>query len=138
MRALNYRMTRLALLTVLVTAFMGAGIAYGEGTVQVSKKKGLGSYLADAKGMTLYIFKQDSPGKSACAGSCVERWPLFHSEKVTAPAGLKSSDFGTITRDDGKKQTTYKGMPLYYFFKDAKPGDTNGQGLGDVWYVATP
>jgi predicted lipoprotein with Yx(FWY)xxD motif len=138
MRAWNYRTARTALLAVVVTAFIGASIAYSEGTVQVAKKQGIGSYLADAKGMTLYIFKRDSPGKSACAGPCVEKWPLFHSEKVTAPVGLKAADFGTITRDDGKKQTTYKGMPLYYFFKDTQRGDTKGQGVGDLWYVATP
>jgi predicted lipoprotein with Yx(FWY)xxD motif len=26
-------------------------------------------------------------------------------------------------------------MPLYYYIKDAKPGDTIGQGVGSVWYV---
>ncbi|MCB2034067.1 MAG: ATP-binding protein, partial [Ottowia sp.] len=32
-----------------------------------------------------------------------------------------------------------KGMPLYYFAKDAKPGDKMGNGLlGGAWKVATP
>ena len=44
----------------------------------------------------------------------------------------------TITRADGKKQTTYKGLPLYYFSKDVKPGDTTGQGFKDLWSVAKP
>jgi predicted lipoprotein with Yx(FWY)xxD motif len=29
-------------------------------------------------------------------------------------------------------------MPLYYFIKDAKPGDTMGQGVKDAWSVAIP
>jgi hypothetical protein len=32
---------------------------------------------------------------------------------------------------------THGGKPLYYFAGDAKPGDTNGQGVG-VWYAVTP
>jgi predicted lipoprotein with Yx(FWY)xxD motif len=107
-------------------------------TVEVKTKEGIGKYLTDEKGMTLYTFKKDGPGKSACAGPCVEKWPLFSEEKVTVPEGLAAADFGVITREDGKKQTTYKGMPLYYFFKDAKAGDAAGQGVNNVWFVVTP
>lgn len=105
--------------------------------VKVAKGKD-GSYLTDAKGMALYTFKKDTPGKSACAGDCVTRWPLYHQEKVGVTGDLKASDFATITREDGKKQTTYKGMPLYYFADDKAPGDTKGQGAKDVWYLAKP
>ena len=37
--------------------------------------------------------------------------------------------------DDGSEQATYNGWPLYYFAQDSAPGDVNGQGVGDVWYV---
>ena len=37
---------------------------------------------------------------------------------VAPKDGLKAGDFGSITRADGKKQTTYKGLPLYYFAGD--------------------
>jgi predicted lipoprotein with Yx(FWY)xxD motif len=106
--------------------------------VKVSKKDKIGSYLTDTKGMTLYEFKKDSPGKSACAGDCVAKWPLYYQEHAAGAEGVKASDLGTITREDGKKQTTYKGMPLYYFAGDKSPGDTNGQGVKDVWFVAAP
>ena len=49
-----------------------------------------------------------------------------------------AADFGTITREDGQKQTTYKGMPLYYFAGDKAAGEVKGQGVKDVWYVAAP
>ena len=34
-----------------------------------------------------------------------------------------------------KKMWAYKGMPLYYWVKDDKPGDTTGDGVGGVWHV---
>jgi predicted lipoprotein with Yx(FWY)xxD motif len=101
-------------------------------------KDGVGSYLADAKGMTLYWFKKDSPGKSACAGPCVERWPIYYRDAVAAGEGTKPEDFGTITREDGKKQTTFRGYPLYYWAGDKAKGDTTGQGVNNVWYVIDP
>ncbi len=122
---------------VLAVAFAGAAYA-DHHAVKISQKEGIGKYLTDAKGMTLYLFKKDSPGKSMCSGPCVEKWPIYHRETVAAPAGAMAADFGTITREDGKKQTTYKGWPLYYFAGDKGPGDTAGQGAGGVWYVVNP
>lgn len=122
----------------LAALLVAAGAHAQSDQVKVASKKDVGSYLTDAKGMTLYVFKKDSPGKSACAGPCVEKWPLFFSEKVTPSGGPKASDFATITREDGKKQTTYKGWPLYYFAGDKAPSETTGQGFKDVWTVAAP
>jgi predicted lipoprotein with Yx(FWY)xxD motif len=107
-------------------------------TVKVAKNDKIGSYLTDAKGMAIYTFKKDTAGKSACAGDCVQKWPLYYREKVGVSGDLKADDFGTITRDDGKKQTTYKGMPLYYFSGDKAAGETSGQGFRDLWTVASP
>lgn len=45
---------------------------------------------------------------------------------------------GVISRADGTSQITYNGWPLYYWVKDAKPGDTTGQNVGNVWFVADP
>lgn len=106
--------------------------------VKLASKEKVGSYLTDAKGMALYVFKKDAPGKSACAGECVARWPLYYRESVGAGGSLKASDFASITREDGQKQTTYKGMPLYYFAGDKAAADTNGQGVKEVWFVAAP
>ncbi len=107
-------------------------------TVKEAKNDKIGTYLTDAKGMTLYVFKKDSPGKSACMGECVTKWPPYHREKVGVTGGLKAADFGAIQREDGKEQTTYKGAPLYYFAGDKKPGETNGQGVKEDWFAATP
>ena len=97
-----------------------------------------GKYLTGAGGMTLYIFKKDSAGKSACDGDCAVKWPpLIVTGAATAGAGV-SGALTTITRSDGSKQVAYDGQPLYYFANDAAPGDTNGQGAGDVWFIAGP
>jgi predicted lipoprotein with Yx(FWY)xxD motif len=92
--------------------------------------------LTGPNGMTLYTFDRDTAGsgKSVCNGPCATNWPpLFAAE------GAKDrGDYSVITRDDGKKQVAYKGKPLYYWVKDAKPGDKTGQGVNGVWQVAKP
>lgn len=135
MRALNILIK--TVMSGVVASLMLVSLA-AAATVEVKAKDGIGNYLTDEKGMTLYLFKKDTPGKSACAGPCVDKWPIFAAEVATVAEGLIAADFAVITRDDGKKQTTYKGLPLYYFFKDVKPGDTAGQGFNTVWYVVAP
>jgi len=126
-----------AMYAVLTLALAGTALADNH-AIKVSEKDGVGKFFTDSKGMTLYIFKKDFPGKSVCAGPCVEKWPLYFREKLSVPEGVKAGDFGTITREDGKRQTTYKRWPLYYFAGDKAPGDVLGQGLGNVWYVVNP
>ena len=126
----------LASLAVIAVLF-GAGAARAD-VIKVSKKAKVGSYLTDSKGMTLYTFKKDTAGKSDCTGECLEKWPAYHDAKIQVGGKLSAKEFGTITREDGKEQTTFKGKPLYYFAGDKKPGDTNGQGVRDLWVVAKP
>jgi predicted lipoprotein with Yx(FWY)xxD motif len=133
------RIQRIASLAVTAVLLLAAGPALANHhAVKVAKKEGVGSYLADAKGRTLYTFKNDMPGMSHCEGACVENWPVYFAEKVEAKEGVSAKEFATITRADGKKQTTYKGMPLYYFAGDKAAGDVNGQGKKDAWYAAAP
>lgn len=115
--------------------------AYSDAATLTSKTKdGLGSYLTDDTGLTLYLFKKDLPGKSACGATngCITKWPVYLADGVTPNTGIDPADVGIITRDDGVKQSTYKGQPLYYFFKDKAPGDTTGQGVNNVWYIVAP
>ena len=132
------RIVPAGLVAVFVVLAMGGGALAMDHAVKKTTKEGVGSYLTDAKGMTLYWFKKDSPGKSACAGPCVEKWPIYFRDSVAAGEGTKPEDFGTITREDGKKQTTFRGDPLYYWVGDKAAGDTAGQGLNNVWYVIDP
>jgi len=106
--------------------------------VKLAEKAGIGQYLTDSDGMALYWFKKDSPGQSACTAGCVDNWPLFFREKVAPPAGIDANEFESITREDGAKQTLFRGYPLYYFKGDAAMGDTKGNDKMGIWYVVDP
>ena len=69
-----------ATLAVLLIGLLLVGIAVAEEAigVKVMKKLGVGNYLTDGNGMTLYTFKNDKAGKSACTGDCLTQWPVFY------------------------------------------------------------
>jgi predicted lipoprotein with Yx(FWY)xxD motif len=107
-----------------------------EYTVMIHTTPALGAFLTDTSGKTLYFFSKDTTGTSACTGTCLAKWPAFDAGNVVAPSVLKVSDFGTVTRADGVKQSSYLGRPLYYFSGDTAPGSTTGQGFINSWSVA--
>jgi len=91
--------------------------------------------LHDAKGMTLYTFAKDAPGVSNCNDNCAKNWPPLMAAADAMPVG----DWTIVTRADGTRQWAYKGMPLYGWIKDAKPGDMTGNGVGNgAWKTAVP
>lgn len=99
----------------------------------------LGTVLTGENGRTLYTFGADADGNANCGGNCATNWPAFYKETPTFSTSLAASDFTTVTRPDGTKQTAYKGWPLYYYKNDAKAGDVTGEGVGNgVWVVAKP
>ena len=106
--------------------------------VKIMEKETVGKYLADAYGMSLYRFTKDEQNNSHCIEGCAVNWPPFHADSAEVEEGLEPGDFAVITRTDSRQQTTYQGMPLYYFKNDKFPGDTFGDGIGDVWYLVTP
>jgi predicted lipoprotein with Yx(FWY)xxD motif len=96
----------------------------------------LGFVLADAQGNTLYMFANDGPDTPTCIDSCASTWPAFAAAgaQVVAGEGLDGSLFTIVDGGNGA-QVSYNGHPLYYYSGDATPGDTNGQGVGGVWFV---
>ncbi len=111
----------------------GEGAA-GEEAGLALATSGFGDVLVDAAGNIVYLFTPDGQGDSTCYDQCADNWP-FVAEASGVGAGLDASLLGTTTRTNGDVQATYNGWPLYYFGGDAAPGDTNGQGVGDVWWV---
>lgn len=99
-----------------------------------------GDYLVGPGGFTLYIFTEDEPDESYCFEECLVNWPILSvpdGMQPTAGAGITGQP-GAIDRPEGGRQVTNAGWPLYYFKGDMQPGDMNGQGLRDVWFVAVP
>ncbi len=97
-----------------------------------------GQILTDSEGNTLYFFTPDAQGNSTCVDGCLNNWPVFYAENLILPEGLNPDDFDSIDRGEGVMQSTYKGWPLYYFANDNAPGDVNGEGLINKWFVAKP
>jgi predicted lipoprotein with Yx(FWY)xxD motif len=96
----------------------------------------VGTILTGPDGRTLYGFTNDSEARSTCYGACAEAWPpVLVSDDWTVGPELDSGVFSTITRDDGTQQLVAGKWPLYAYSGDAAPGDINGQGSGDVWFV---
>ena len=93
-----------------------------------------GGVLTTLQGMTLYTFKRDEGGRVMCNHDCVKFWP-----PLVATAGAKTTgDFTLYPRSAKVKQWVYKGQPLYTSVLDTKPGDTNGDGKNESFYVARP
>jgi predicted lipoprotein with Yx(FWY)xxD motif len=109
-------------------------------SVQAASAGALGTILVDASGMTLYRYMPESNGKVACTGGCAAAWPPLLRTGTAAPVLAKRipGSVGTVTRPDRAVQVTYDGIPLYHFVGDAKRGATNGQGIGNVWFVVKP
>ncbi|MPZ86892.1 MAG: hypothetical protein GEU81_02245 [Nitriliruptorales bacterium] len=98
----------------------------------------LGEILVDSQGNTAYLFTNDQQdGESACTDECAANWPAVEGD-LSADEGVDQELIGSIVRDDGTTQATYNDWPLYYFIGDEAPGDVNGQGVNDVWYVVAP
>tara|TARA_R110001632_G_scaffold231685_1_gene370716 strand:+ start:7551 stop:8411 length:861 start_codon:yes stop_codon:yes gene_type:complete len=106
--------------------------------VEISSDATLGTVLVDGNGNSLYFFAKDTKETSQCIDGCLDTWPVFYDVNIQVGTGLDINDFNTITRVDGTKQTTYKNWPLYYFVNDSNAGETNGDGVGGVWFIAKP
>jgi predicted lipoprotein with Yx(FWY)xxD motif len=102
----------------------------------------LGSVLTDGKGITVYLFENDTGTTSTCYGPCAKAWPpVLTASRPVATGGARSSLLGTTKRANGKLQVTYAGHPLYYFSASTKPGQVNGQGIngfGAHWDAVRP
>jgi predicted lipoprotein with Yx(FWY)xxD motif len=126
------------LAAIILPTVCAKGQTVGTVDVKIMEKETVGKYLADGKGVTLYQYARDGKDSSNCIEGCAINWPPFHTDPAAVGKGLEKEDFAVITRSDGRKQTTYKGMPLYYFKNDKYPGDTFGQGIGNVWFLVIP
>ncbi|MFD9686525.1 hypothetical protein ACFY2K_24010 [Kitasatospora sp. NPDC001309] len=109
-------------------------------TLRTADDPKLGTVVTDSAGFTLYRFDQDqsNPSDSYCNGNCATLWPPEHANGDITAKGIDSKLVGSFTRDDGTKQVTVNGWPVYRYSPDAKPGDTKGEGVAGQWFAVTP
>jgi predicted lipoprotein with Yx(FWY)xxD motif len=119
--------------------------------IKLQTHASLGSIITDKDGRTLYYFVNDGPSQNNCPGGCALTWPVFNVENLNAlqvGGGLSFTDFASITlANNGGKQITYKGRPLYYYAPmvggvntieaAGAVGGDNYNSVG-VWFVAKP
>jgi predicted lipoprotein with Yx(FWY)xxD motif len=143
----------------------------GLATVSAASTTSYGSVLVvgsgDYAGCSLYMLTSDrlqalNGAPFACSDNVnalnmpcdSDLWPaLLTKGAPIAGPGVNPRLLGTVTRTDldfltgglSVKQVTYNGYPLYRFFLDKAPGDTQGANLDDpvtsppgVWYLLDP
>jgi predicted lipoprotein with Yx(FWY)xxD motif len=106
-------------------------------SIMVTVNAQYGQILTDMDGYTLYYLAEDTPGAetSACTQKCLDSWSPFNVITIQVSPPLQADDFNIFPRADGIKQVTYQGWPLYHYYGDQEPGDTNGNDVNGTWYV---
>ena len=105
-----------------------------------------GYILTNRDKQSMYFFAEDVKGNSNCNGGCADVWPpviidfLYNLEYSSL---LNGNYFDTVVREDGRKQLTYKGWPLYYHSPNGdgqleERKEVLGDGKGGVFHVAKP
>jgi predicted lipoprotein with Yx(FWY)xxD motif len=114
-------------------------------SIELRNDSEFGNILVNQSDVALYFFASDVNGNSNCSGGCADAWPpmLGTLDELSIGANLNEDYFGTITREDGETQITYKGWPLYYFSPASDgtleaPATVTGDGRGNAFFVAKP
>jgi predicted lipoprotein with Yx(FWY)xxD motif len=75
--------------------------------------------ITNERHRTIYTSDADvEPNKSACTGECAKTWLPLVADADAKPSGF----WNVITRDDGTKQWTRHGKPLYTKAPRSKAG----------------
>ncbi|MET9494701.1 SCO0930 family lipoprotein [Streptomyces sp. NPDC006552] len=114
--------------------------AKAAGRLAVRDSAKLGKVLTDSAGFTLYRFDKDTaqPPASHCDAACLKAWPAVPAGGAQAAPGVDPALLDEVSADDGTKQLTIDGWPMYRYAGDTSPGDAEGQGVGGTWHAAAP
>lgn len=102
---------------------------------------GFGPALTDRDGFTLYLFTEDStaPSVSTCDGECARTWPpVLAGAGEPELSGVDPALVGEVAREDGTRQLTVGGWPVYRYAEDTAPAQTTGHGVDGTWFVIEP
>ncbi|HCS63931.1 MAG TPA: hypothetical protein DIW64_07490 [Cellvibrio sp.] len=86
----------------------------------------------ERNGFTLYTFDNDTTGVSNCSDVCLTNWPAL----IAHAGAVASAPYSLVQRASGEMQWALNGMPLYFFAGDTQAGQTNGEAIGNNWFVA--
>jgi predicted lipoprotein with Yx(FWY)xxD motif len=129
-------------LIALVGASAAVAATQSAVTVKAAKNTTLNtSIVVNPTGWTLYHLTSEKGKKFVCNGACATIWPpltVAKGAKPVAGPGITKSKLGTIKRPDGRIQVTYAGMTLYRYSADSKAGQTNGEGIQNIWFAISP
>ena len=114
----------------------------GSTTTVSTGTSSLGTVLVNAQGMTLYYFLPEKGASvGACNAGCLSTWPpVVVTGTPTAASGVTGT-LGTVSITLNGSQVleaTYNSWPLHTYAGDTAAGQTSGQGLDNVWFVAMP
>jgi predicted lipoprotein with Yx(FWY)xxD motif len=100
----------------------------------------MGRVVTDEDGWLLYRSDNDSadPPASNCVDECARVWPPAYTDGNAVASGVDAALVGTITREDGTRQLTIDGWPVYRYAGDRRPGQWKGQAVNGVWFVVAP
>ncbi|MGE3538762.1 MAG: hypothetical protein AB7N91_15190 [Candidatus Tectimicrobiota bacterium] len=139
-----------------ILLFVVSGLLWGWSVAPVAAQASLivaqsdqyGTYLTDSVGRAVYLFTADRQGAgelqaaSRCTDACAQAWPpLTTTGQPQAGPQAQAALLGTIQRQEGTRQVTYNGWPLYYFAQDqpqSQPGGQEKKGFGGAWYLVQP
>jgi len=130
----------LALVAAFIAARSGSASGMSRQLVRTANNPTLHEkVLVNRKGLTLYSLSAEKRGRFICTDMvCLSVWTPLVVPKGTTPTGVPR--LSTVKRPDGRLQVAYRGLPLYSFKSDQKPGDAKGNGFKDVgvWHPASP
>jgi len=133
---------KLAALVILLLAVGQAAAAGGAASTVTAGRSTYGVVLFDGHGKALYAFTRDRRGQSTCSGACAAAWPPYVvGDGPRAGVGARRTLLGTTRRQDGRRQLTYAGRPLYYYVGDLRRGQILCQNVfefGGRWLVIRP
>jgi predicted lipoprotein with Yx(FWY)xxD motif len=117
----------------------GEGTPVPSASLSIGFTEELGPFLTDPEGKTLYLFTNDTePGETTCYDDCAVNWPPMPAgDAMLLPPGIQGT-LSAVDRTDGTTMLAYNDIPLYYYIADEAAGDTNGQDVGEVWYIVPP
>ncbi|GAB3019628.1 hypothetical protein [Bowmanella dokdonensis] len=114
----------------------GLSSQVANGTVRTLSLSGdaLETVRQEKDGFSLYLFDNDPIATSTCTSeSCMGNWPpLIADAQAKAEAELTLE-----VQDNEFVQWSFRGKPLYLFSGDQQPGEANGDGVANLWHLAT-